>query len=301
MMSLLMIMVKTSLILTLGMLAAFALRRRSAALRHWILAAAIICAAAAPVLGSLVPSWTLPRPAVSAATRTSDVQISFRPIGAAVSRVVAAASEPRSQERSLLGRAANLIVPIWLIGMALNLGVLAIGMVRLTRLQSSGSGEQESATIAESLRQMSVVFALRRPVTLVRSDRQTVLFTWAYCGRRSCCHPTSTTGCASGLTWCLPTSSRTSPAATGSCRRSPKFAKLSIGVTRCSGSPAPGFGRKASMRAMTPSSASASPIMRTPASSSPSRAALEGIVRHGYPRRRWRPARPLLKGEFAPC
>jgi hypothetical protein len=178
MMSLLMIMVKTSLILTLGMLAAFALRRRSAALRHWILAAAIICAAAAPVLGSLVPSWTLPRPAVSAATRTSDVQISFRPIGAAVSRVVAAASEPPSHERSLLGRAANLIVPIWLIGMALNLGVLAIGMVRLTRLQSSGSGDQESATIAESLRQMSVVFALSRPVTLVRSDRQAVLFTW---------------------------------------------------------------------------------------------------------------------------
>ena len=176
-MSLLMITVKTSLILTLGVLAAFALRRRSAALRHWILAAAIACAAAAPVLGSLVPSWTLPRPAVSAATRTSDVQISFRPIGAAVLRVVAA-SEPPSQERSLLGRAVNLLVPIWLIGMALNLSVLAIGMVRLTRLQSSGGGEQESATIAESLRQMSGVFALRRPVTLVRSDRQAVLFTW---------------------------------------------------------------------------------------------------------------------------
>ena len=55
MMGLLMIMVKTSLILALGMLAAFALRRRSAALRHWILAAAIICAAAAPVIGSLRP------------------------------------------------------------------------------------------------------------------------------------------------------------------------------------------------------------------------------------------------------
>jgi TonB family protein len=178
MMSLLMIVVKTSLILILGVLGAFALRRRSAALRHWILAAAIVCAAAAPVLGLLVPSWTLPRPAVSAATRTSDVQISFRPIGAAVSGVVAAASEPPSQERSRLGRAANLLVPIWLIGIALNLGVLAIGMVRLTRLQSSGGGDQESARIAESLRRISGVFALRRPVTLVRSDRQAVLFTW---------------------------------------------------------------------------------------------------------------------------
>jgi hypothetical protein len=43
------------------LLAAFAaipfLRGRSAAVRHWVLAASLICAAAVPVLGPLVPSW----------------------------------------------------------------------------------------------------------------------------------------------------------------------------------------------------------------------------------------------------
>ena len=35
---------RTSLILALGMFAALLLRRRSAAMRHWILASAILCA-----------------------------------------------------------------------------------------------------------------------------------------------------------------------------------------------------------------------------------------------------------------
>ena len=176
--TLLILTVKTSLILALAMLAALALRRRSAALRHWILAAAITCAAASPVLGSLVPSWTLPGLAAPAATRTPESSVSFRPVGAPASRVVAAASAPASQRMPLLGWAASLVVPVWLIGMALNLGVLAIGMSRLTRLRSSGAGHRESVTITESLRRMSAAFALTRPVTLVRSDRQAVLFTW---------------------------------------------------------------------------------------------------------------------------
>ena len=179
MMSLLIITVKTSVILTLGMLAAPALRRRFAALRHWILAAAMVCAAASPVLGSLVPSWTLPRFGVLATTRTPGADVSFRPIGTPVSRSVAAVSKPASPQRTpRLESASSLLVPIWLIGMVLNLGVFAVGMCRLTRLQASGAGRQESATITESLRHISAAFTLTRPVTLVRSDRPAVLFTW---------------------------------------------------------------------------------------------------------------------------
>src|SRR5205814_1967271 len=125
--------------------------------RHCILAAEIVCAATAPVLRSLGPSWTLPSLAAPATTHTPDVDVSFRPVGTPTSRVVAATSAPPSQQMPLLARAANLFVPIWLIGLAFNFGVLAIGMARLTRLRSSGVGHQESATISESLRHMSAV------------------------------------------------------------------------------------------------------------------------------------------------
>src|SRR2546430_14798046 len=99
---------KTSLIRPLGMAAAFALRRRSAALRHWILAAAVVCAATAPVLWSLAPSWTLPSLAAPATTHTPDLDVSFRPIGTPAPPAVAAASAPPSGQMPLLAPAADL-------------------------------------------------------------------------------------------------------------------------------------------------------------------------------------------------
>ena len=48
---------KLSLVLLAGLAAAACLRSRSAALRHWIVAAAIICAAATPFIETIVPAW----------------------------------------------------------------------------------------------------------------------------------------------------------------------------------------------------------------------------------------------------
>ena len=51
---------KISLIVLGGLAASFFLRHRSAALRHWVLAAAITCAAAVPLIEAIVPAWRLP-------------------------------------------------------------------------------------------------------------------------------------------------------------------------------------------------------------------------------------------------
>ena len=51
---------KISLIVLGGLVASFLLRHRSAALRHWVLAAAIACAAAVPLVEAIVPAWRLP-------------------------------------------------------------------------------------------------------------------------------------------------------------------------------------------------------------------------------------------------
>src|ERR1700704_5053763 len=53
-------MIKISLILLCGLAAVALLNRRSAALRHWVLAAAILCAGATPLLEPIVPAGHLP-------------------------------------------------------------------------------------------------------------------------------------------------------------------------------------------------------------------------------------------------
>jgi hypothetical protein len=53
-------MIKVSLILLGGLAAVALLNQRSAALRHWVLAAAILCAGATPLLEPIVPAWHVP-------------------------------------------------------------------------------------------------------------------------------------------------------------------------------------------------------------------------------------------------
>jgi hypothetical protein len=91
---------KISFIVLLGLAATAVLRRRSAAVRHWMLAMAIVCAAATPALELIVPAWsvasfgsllgprvspltlTVPLPAIRSADGDADVAVQ-EPIKAA--------------------------------------------------------------------------------------------------------------------------------------------------------------------------------------------------------------------------
>jgi beta-lactamase regulating signal transducer with metallopeptidase domain len=177
MMGLVALAVKTSVILTLGLLAAAALRRRSAAVRHWILAAAIGCAAATPLIGLVTPSWTLPAIGAPRAAVEPLAGVSMRVVPPPAAAVAPASPAPVPRPGTIADRIAGSVVPIWAIGAALNLTVLLAGMWRLTRLRSSRVRGSDT-TIGESLRETSKAFGLIRPVTLVRSDRDAVLVTW---------------------------------------------------------------------------------------------------------------------------
>ena len=50
---------KVSLIILVALGATILLRRRSAAVRHWVLAVAIGCAVATPLLSMMMPAWHL--------------------------------------------------------------------------------------------------------------------------------------------------------------------------------------------------------------------------------------------------
>src|SRR5262245_65779246 len=50
---------RASVIILAALAATALMRRRSAAVRHWILSAAILCAAATPLLERVVPAWQI--------------------------------------------------------------------------------------------------------------------------------------------------------------------------------------------------------------------------------------------------
>ena len=56
---------RVSLVTAITLLALVLLRRRSAAMRHWVLASATACALLMPVLQPLVPSWQVAVPVPS--------------------------------------------------------------------------------------------------------------------------------------------------------------------------------------------------------------------------------------------
>ena len=54
------LIIDASAVLLVTFVTAFFLRRRSAALRHWVLSAGLLCAGLAPAAELIVPEWTLP-------------------------------------------------------------------------------------------------------------------------------------------------------------------------------------------------------------------------------------------------
>jgi TonB family protein len=69
------------------------------------------------------------------------------------------------------------VIPVWSLGVAVNLLLLLIGMVRVHRLLPSGAAHLD-ARFAESLRRVSAMFAWRRNVALVCSAEPVPIITW---------------------------------------------------------------------------------------------------------------------------
>jgi TonB family protein len=164
-------MIKVTLILLLGLAAAALLRRRSAALRHWILAAAIVCAAVMPLAETVVPAWRL---AILPASASGPAQaLTLRDPGERpaidVTRVESAAA-PGSAILPLLGAA-------WAGGALVCVLLLAAGIVRLVRVAARahpvGDGRWAAAAVSLAPR-----YRLSRPPAILQTDHPTLLFTW---------------------------------------------------------------------------------------------------------------------------
>ena len=168
--------VKSSLVVLAALAAVTCLRRQSAALRHWILSAAIVAASVSPVLGLVMPSWHVPIDSLSPPR--------LRPMAAATpaSRVPASQGDnrPRQVAAGISRTGAGTIVQTaWIAGAGLSLLILVVGLCRLAWL-ASGARRVTAGRWAAGAREVAREFGLRRPVVILQSDHPSLLVTWGF-------------------------------------------------------------------------------------------------------------------------
>ncbi len=169
--------IKISLVVVLGLIAATMLRGRPAALRHWILAAAIAAALATPLLMSVAPSWRLPVNGSSIeppAPQPAPASRSDGRIGITTTTADRPASTVVAESRV---NTALVFVTLWIAGVVLNLSRLGVGLWRLRRTAARASVVADGPW-AESARMLSEHFGIRRAVQLLQSTEPALLVTW---------------------------------------------------------------------------------------------------------------------------
>jgi TonB family protein len=176
--------IKVSVIVVVALAATRLMRRRSAALRHWILAAAIACAVAAPLLGPVVPSWHVDfgmastvAPATAASETAAAAADLASPVAVNEARTAVAVEAPNTDPGS--GRGVDPLVLVWVAGLTAGLGLLIVGVVRLRWLESRSTPMLDGPWVriaADVARQ----YGLRRAPLLLESDRPALLVTWGF-------------------------------------------------------------------------------------------------------------------------
>ncbi|MCU1384146.1 MAG: hypothetical protein JWL71_2843 [Acidobacteria bacterium] len=167
-------MIKMSILVLLGLSSTVLLRKQSAAVRHWILAASIACAAATPLLERVVPVWHLPISSALFGSRVEPLAL-FIPVHERQGVPVGAVEDTRFVP--VEPSAMRVVGPIWLVGFLTCLSFLVVGLVRLGWLASQ-SERVVNGTWTELASVLSRRFGLRRPLFLLQSDHPTLLVTW---------------------------------------------------------------------------------------------------------------------------
>ncbi len=173
--------VKSSAIVAIALAATSLMRARSAAVRHWILAAALIAAAVAPALERVVPAWpvaAVPNLSDSLMVRLSNHEqerSSFDRRRTSVKGAPPSVTMPRADRVPHLALATN----VWLAGVAVTLLTLAGGLARLLWIASRAK-EMRDGQWVRIATDISREYGLRRRVRLLQSTHPTLLATWGW-------------------------------------------------------------------------------------------------------------------------
>ncbi|HLG59348.1 MAG TPA: M56 family metallopeptidase [Vicinamibacterales bacterium] len=170
---------KVSVVVSIGLLAGTLLRQRSAAFRHWVLAAAMLAALATPLLMALAPSWSLPvqsavadrgratRPAAEASRRAASIAVT--------TTVTSTKTTPPAQSIDPV----SILLAVWLAGVIVNLSGLLNGLWRLHRIAARAVVVHDGPW-ADAAHSLGEHYGLRRAVCLLQSDQAALLLTWGF-------------------------------------------------------------------------------------------------------------------------
>jgi len=156
---------RTSVVLAVALAAIAALRRRSAALRHCILTAAIVGAALTPALNSLIPAWPVPADWIRVELTTT--------------QLVSGPAVPPSRSAVTSARSFSIepwLVGVWASGAVIVLLRLAIGLARLT--WRSVHATEFSGRLQELLAELNV--QKPRRIRLLKTPHGTTPMTWGW-------------------------------------------------------------------------------------------------------------------------
>lgn len=161
---------KATVLLATAWIAALALRRYSAALRHRIWAIAIVSSLALPLVSFAAPAWhVISRPAVTMQTISQTT-----PVVAPPALPAQAAQANRGIDIETLIAAGLLI---WALGTMLVVSKLLIGLMRLWRMSSYSTMAPENA--CATLSGLRELFRIKRRVRLLESASSTMMpMTW---------------------------------------------------------------------------------------------------------------------------
>ena len=172
---------QSSVVLLIGLLLMPLLRWRSAALRHWVLAATLFCSAAVPFADRLAPVWAAPVD-LSFATRALSAPVpqalalgSGRLEGTPESPA-AAGPRPAASQAPPIGR---VLMWLWLTGMTLSFAALLVGLGRLSHL-TRRARPMSSGPWVDSMATLSARHGVRRPVSVRVVEHPALPLVWGW-------------------------------------------------------------------------------------------------------------------------
>ena len=179
--------IKVSILLAAALIAVRVLRAQSAAIRHWVLAAALVCAAMMPAFNLLLPrldvpiTRSMPTPAFMEVAETSpatlELELETPRSGSGV--YTTSASTPIAPVSRVRFVWRDIVLWIWLAGAVLGFAVLFSGILRLA-LISKRSNAVETRRWLQCADAVSRDYAIRKPLRLLRSRERTILATWGF-------------------------------------------------------------------------------------------------------------------------
>ncbi len=159
--------VRSSAVLLVGLAARYCFRNRTAALRHCVLAIAMIAAAAVVPLSVVLPAWTVRSIPIAPAP----VNVSVVPDADLVS--VAAVTTPATPHRDPLA----IVLLIWAAGAIAGAVALAGSFGRLARI-TAGAKPVRAAKWTRLTERVSADYAVTRRIVLLQTDSPDALATW---------------------------------------------------------------------------------------------------------------------------